>query len=197
MVFYVKYVSFKSWTVNCTLISMSYVLTTPLNIISYPALGFFEQSNWIDYLIMSKKTKTATLSKKSRNKHPSNHFLWCFMWNTFLYCYHFLLSLKTNQVPKNYIVVSYSQYTDIVGKYEIHLHSLRNDTEKLTKAWLFYLFLKLVQINYIFSNNVSILYISWTLKSVSLNKSTSVLIITNIVSSNPTQVRCTRYKIMW
>ena len=40
-----------------------------------------------------------------------------------------------------------------VGKYQIHLHLLRNRTEKLARL-LFYLFLKLVQINYIFSDNV-------------------------------------------
>jgi hypothetical protein len=42
--------------------------------------------------------------------------------------------------------------------YKINLHSLRNRLEKLTNCSLFYLFLKLVQINYIFSGNVRILY---------------------------------------
>ena len=41
-------------------------------------------------------------------------------------------------------------------------HSLRNMIEKLAKGSLFYQFLKLVQINYIFSDNVQILYISET-----------------------------------
>ena len=36
--------------------------------------------------------------------------------------------------------------------------SLRNMRDKLTKGSLFYLFLKLVQINYIFCDNVRILY---------------------------------------
>jgi len=47
----------------------------------------------------------------------------------------------------------------IAVKYQINLHLLRNRPEKLTKGSLFYLFLKLVQINYILSNNVQILYI--------------------------------------
>ena len=46
----------------------------------------------------------------------------------------------------------------IVVKYKINLHSLRNRLEKLDKGSFFYLFLKLVQINYIFSDNVRILY---------------------------------------
>ena len=48
----------------------------------------------------------------------------------------------------------------IVIKYKINLHSLRKMIEKLTKGPLFYLFLKLVQINFIFSDNVCIVYIS-------------------------------------
>jgi len=43
-------------------------------------------------------------------------------------------------------------------KNKIYLHLLRNRLWKLAKGSLFYLFLKLVQINYIFSNNVHILY---------------------------------------
>ena len=51
------------------------------------------------------------------------------------------------------------QYTKI-GKYKIYLHSLRNRAEKFAKVSLFYtFFLKLVQINFIFSDNVRILYI--------------------------------------
>jgi hypothetical protein len=45
------------------------------------------------------------------------------------------------------------------GKYKMHLHSLRNRTEKLAKGSPFYLFIYLVQINYIFSNNLCILSI--------------------------------------
>ena len=41
------------------------------------------------------------------------------------------------------------------------MHSLRNRTEKLIKGSLFYLFLKLGQINYILSNIVSICYTFW------------------------------------
>ena len=52
------------------------------------------------------------------------------------------------------------QYTKI-GKYKIYLHSLRKRAEKFVKVSLFYTFpLKLVQINFIFSDNVRILYIS-------------------------------------
>ena len=47
-------------------------------------------------------------------------------------------------------------YMYIVRNYQINLHSLRNRTEKLNKGLFFYLFLKLVQINYIFSDNVHI-----------------------------------------
>jgi hypothetical protein len=47
----------------------------------------------------------------------------------------------------------------IVVKYQINLHSLRNKLEKMSKGSLIYLFLKLVQINYMFSDNVGILYI--------------------------------------
>ena len=43
---------------------------------------------------------------------------------------------------------------------KINLYSLRNRLEKFAKGSLFYLFLKLVQINYVFSDNVRILYIS-------------------------------------
>ena len=47
----------------------------------------------------------------------------------------------------------------IVVKYKIHLYSLRNNPEKLAKGSLFCPFLKLVQINFIFTDNVRILYI--------------------------------------
>jgi hypothetical protein len=49
------------------------------------------------------------------------------------------------------------------------LYSLRNRLEKLTKSSHFYLFLQLVNINYIFSNNVRILSI-YFIKSVRCNK---------------------------
>jgi hypothetical protein len=45
-------------------------------------------------------------------------------------------------------------------QYKIHLYSLRNRPEKLAKGSLFCLFLKFVQINFIFTDNVRILYIS-------------------------------------
>jgi len=47
----------------------------------------------------------------------------------------------------------------IVGKYKICLHLLQNRTEKFTKGSFFYMFLKLIQINNIFSNNERILSI--------------------------------------
>ena len=54
------------------------------------------------------------------------------------------------------------QYTYSIGKYVIYLHLLRNRTEKVTKGSLVYLFLNLLQINYIFSDNVRILNMSRT-----------------------------------
>jgi hypothetical protein len=45
-------------------------------------------------------------------------------------------------------------YTYIVGKYNMCLNSLRNRPEKLTNGSPFYLFLKLVQIYFIFPNKV-------------------------------------------
>jgi hypothetical protein len=47
----------------------------------------------------------------------------------------------------------------LVVKYKINLYSLRNRPEKLVVGSLFCLFLKLVQINFIFTDNVRILYI--------------------------------------
>jgi hypothetical protein len=47
----------------------------------------------------------------------------------------------------------------IVRKNLIYLHSLWKRPEKLAKGYLFYLFLKLLQINCIVSNSVHILYI--------------------------------------
>jgi hypothetical protein len=46
-----------------------------------------------------------------------------------------------------------------VVKYKIHLYSLRNRPEKLAEGSLFCLFLKLVQINFIFTDNVRYTYI--------------------------------------
>jgi len=45
----------------------------------------------------------------------------------------------------------------IVEKYKIHLHLQRNRPEMLTKDSLIDLFIKLLQINYIFFDNVCIL----------------------------------------
>jgi hypothetical protein len=49
-----------------------------------------------------------------------------------------------------------TQYMYIVGKYNKHLCLLQNMTEMLPKDSLFYLSLKIVQINYIFFNNIRI-----------------------------------------
>jgi hypothetical protein len=58
-----------------------------------------------------------------------------------------------------YLMCYRSQYKYIVIRYKINLLWLRNRPEKLAKGSLFYLFLKLVEINLIFSDNVLILYI--------------------------------------
>ena len=47
----------------------------------------------------------------------------------------------------------------IVWKYKINWHLLQNRHKKTCQRLALYLFLKLVQINYIFSDNVCILYI--------------------------------------
>jgi hypothetical protein len=57
-----------------------------------------------------------------------------------------------------YCIAGLTQYTYIVAKYKICLYSLRNRPEKLAEGSLFCLFLKLVQINFIFTDNVRILY---------------------------------------
>ena len=57
-------------------------------------------------------------------------------------------------------IAGWVQYTYIFGKYKMPLYMLRNRTEKISKGSLcFYLFLKFIQINFIFSNNVRILSI--------------------------------------
>jgi hypothetical protein len=43
----------------------------------------------------------------------------------------------------------------------MYLHLPRNRLQKLAKDWLFYLFLKLVQMNYIFSDNA---HMGWLIK---------------------------------
>jgi hypothetical protein len=88
------------------------------------------------YPAMSKKSENLSdLSKKDRNKRHSSPFI---------------------NVVKGVFFVT--QYTFIVVKYKIHLYSLRNRPEKLANGSLFCLFLKLVQINFIFTDNVRILY---------------------------------------
>jgi len=45
-----------------------------------------------------------------------------------------------------------------VSKNKLYLHSLRNKPEKFARGMLFYLFLKLVQINFVLSDKITILY---------------------------------------
>jgi hypothetical protein len=51
----------------------------------------------------------------------------------------------------------------IVGKYTIYLHSVRNRPEQLTNGTIYFLFLKL-QIIFIFTDNVRILFMYTTVK---------------------------------
>ena len=74
------------------------------------------------------------------------------------------------QCPINMINI---QYTYIVVKYKIHLYSLRNRPEKLAEGSLFCPFLKLVQIDFIFTDNVRILYIYHVYRTL-LKKSLSI-----------------------
>ena len=53
-----------------------------------------------------------------------------------------------------FFIAGQTQYMYIVFKNKINLHSLQNRLEKLANGLPFYLFLKLVQIKYIFSDNV-------------------------------------------
>ena len=87
----------------------------------------------------------------------------------FIWSHNFQFSMSLSLSPNSL----YRQTTDctegggltrehcmyIVVKYKINLHSLRNRLEKLAYGSLFYLFLKLVKIDFIFTNNIRILYI--------------------------------------
>jgi hypothetical protein len=64
--------------------------------------------------------------------------------------------IRLVRIKQKFIRIAYSY---IVVKYKIHLYWLRNRHEKLAEGSLFCLFLKLVQINFIFTDNVRILYI--------------------------------------
>jgi hypothetical protein len=59
--------------------------------------------------------------------------------------------------PRRIFGIALSGKLNVV-KYKIHLYSLRNRPEKLAEGSLFCLFLKLVQINFIFTDNVRMLY---------------------------------------
>ena len=63
-------------------------------------------------------------------------------------------------------IAGQTQYTYIVVKYKINLHSLGKMLQKLARGSIFYLFLKLVHINYIFSDNLRTLYIYWQRQNV-------------------------------
>ena len=60
----------------------------------------------------------------------------------------------------NFYIRTNTIYTYIVCKYKNNLHTLRNRRENRIKAYLSSSFLKLVQINYIFCDNVRILSIA-------------------------------------
>ena len=77
-----------------------------------------------------------------------------------------------NTIENNENDARFSQFQTIWRCYT-YIVVLWNSLENLTKGLLFYLFLKLVQINYIFSNNVRILYIYFT-RTSSSKKSLSV-----------------------
>ena len=62
-------------------------------------------------------------------------------------------------VALDFLILQDKHNTYSVVKYKITLYSLRNRLEQLANGSLIYLFLKLVQINYIFSDNERILYI--------------------------------------
>jgi hypothetical protein len=66
-------------------------------------------------------------------------------------------------ISTSFILVCALRCTYLQVKYNIHLYSLRNKPEKLAKGSLFCLFLKLVQINFIFTDNVRILYMNTNL----------------------------------
>jgi hypothetical protein len=68
---------------------------------------------------------------------------------------------KSDKFSDYFDIAGLTQNTYIVVKYKIHLYSLRNRHEKLAEGSLFCLFLKLVQINFIFTDNVRILYIHY------------------------------------
>ena len=65
-----------------------------------------------------------------------------------------LLQLFTYELAVDIFMLQY-----ILVQYQINLHSLQDILEKLARGSLFYLFLKLVRINYIFSDNLRTLYI--------------------------------------
>jgi hypothetical protein len=89
-----------------------------------------------------------------RRRHPWQH-LWKAR-NDACFC-PFCLNLTSFLTFLD--IAGFTQNTYIVVKYKIHLYSLWNRPEKLAKGSLFCLFLKLVQINFIFTDNVRILYI--------------------------------------
>jgi hypothetical protein len=74
------------------------------------------------------------------------------------WCLFLSFSFKSDKFSDFFDIAGWTQYTYIVVKYKIHLYSLRNRPEKLAKGSLYCLFLKLVQINFIFTDNIRILY---------------------------------------
>ena len=63
-----------------------------------------------------------------------------------------------------FAIAGWTQYIQIFVEYNLNLHSLQNRLEKLTKGLLFYLFLKLVQMIFLFSPQcVYIIYLLFLL----------------------------------
>jgi hypothetical protein len=78
----------------------------------------------------------------------------------FIVLYFLFLDIVFLAVALDFFMLHYKSNLRTVSlDIKINLYSLRNRLEKLAKGSLFYLFLKLVQINFIFSDNVRILYI--------------------------------------
>jgi hypothetical protein len=75
------------------------------------------------------------------------------LWRAYQACF----AASTNEVFRLFWYCRINTNTYIDVKYKIHLYSLRNRPEKLAEGSL--LFLKLVQINITFTDNVRILYI--------------------------------------
>jgi hypothetical protein len=119
---------------------------------------------------MSKKSANLSdLNKKDRNKRHSSPFINVVKGVFFVVCVTLVpvsylsapSAVHNYRVPGKFIrlVRIKQKFIRIAYLYKIHLYSLRNRPEKLAEGSLFCLFLKLVQIKFIFTDNVRILYI--------------------------------------